>query len=197
MNHKDVFMPKPNVREEIVKSAFDHFHRMGFHDTSIDDITKNAKVPKGSFYNHFKNKEALASEVLDRYVQGGPHDHLLKKEIAPLKRLKQYFGMLEKDFVKSGFSKGCMLGNFSGELADHSGPIRAKLNLYFTNWTELIAGVVKEAQDVGEIESKQKPELIAGFLLSVWEGTLLRARAAKSDSALKEFNQVGFNQLLK
>jgi TetR/AcrR family transcriptional repressor of nem operon len=41
----------------------------GFNATSVEDITNAAKVPKGSFYNHFKSKEDLAVEALDRYWQ--------------------------------------------------------------------------------------------------------------------------------
>jgi len=190
-------MPKPNVREKIVSSALHRFHRVGFHGTSIDDIVKQGEVPKGSFYNHFKSKEDLAAEVLDRYVQSGPNEHLLRKDIAPLKRLKQYFKMLEKELVASGFSKGCMLGNFSSELADHSAPVRDKLKTYFSGWSALIADVIKQAQGAEEIESKQKPEQLAGFLVSAWEGALLRVRAAKNDAALKEFYQIGFGELLK
>ena len=43
----------------------------------------------------------------------------------------------------------------------------------------------------------QKAERLAGFLLSAWEGTLVRARCTKDLSPLKDFNEVVFSQLLK
>jgi TetR/AcrR family transcriptional regulator, transcriptional repressor for nem operon len=190
-------MPKPNVREKLVGAALDQFHRVGFNGSSVEDITTLARVPKGSFYNHFKHKEDLAVEVIDRYVGAGPHAHLAKTEIAPLKRLKQYFSLLGQDFVASGYKKGCLLGNFSMELSDHVAPVQAKLQSAFCNWIAGVAAVIREAQAAGEIEVKHKPEALAGFLISAWEGTMLRVRAENDPGILKEFSNVAFDQLLK
>lgn len=47
-----------------------------------------------------------------------------------------------------------------------------------------------------QITSPLKPDVLAGFLLSAWEGTLLRARAANDPAIIKEFHNVAFNHLL-
>ena len=114
--------------------------------------------------------------------------------IAPVKRLKRYFTALIQQ--GSGYKKGCLLGNFSSELADHSEPVRRRLATAFDTWMRLIAGVIKEAQEAGEVDSKVKPEQLAGVLLSTFEGALLRARAANDPKALKEFLGVGFSRLI-
>ena len=189
-------MPRPSVREEIVQAALEQFHRHGFNGCSVEDITRSAGVPKGSFYNHFKGKEELAIEVLERYALEQPTAILLQKDSPPLKRLKRYFTALSEGFIAGGCKQGCMLGNFSSELADHSTPVRKDLGARFAGWVELLAGVIREAQRSGEIAATQKPELLAGFLLSAWEGTLLRARAANDPAIVKDFQTVAFNQLL-
>jgi TetR/AcrR family transcriptional repressor of nem operon len=190
-------MPKPNVREKLVGAALDQFHRVGFNGSSVEDITRLAGVPKGSFYNHFKHKEDLAIEVIGRYAVAGPHKHLAKVEIPPLKRLKQYFALLGQDFIASDCRKGCLLANFSAELADHVAPVQSRLRAAFSDWVSMLAAVIREAQEAGEIEAKQKPEQLAGFLISAWEGTLLRVRAENDPAILKEFASVAFNQLLR
>ena len=189
-------MAKPNVRGKIVRAGLDQFHRVGFNGSSVEDITDLAEVPKGSFYNHFKSKEDLALEVIDRYIEQGPHAMLGDSGIPPLKRLKSYFSALGQEFVDSGHTKGCLLGNFSSELADHRGPIRRRLESAFDDWVKRIAGVIKEAQKVGEADSRLKPEQLAGALLSAWEGALLRARATGDAAPLKEFMAVGFGRLI-
>src|SRR5262249_12316716 len=171
-------MPRPSVREEIAQAWLEQFHRHGFNGYSVDDITRSAGVPKGSFYNHFKGKEELAIEVLDRYAAAQPTALLLQKDLPPLRRLKRYFTALGEGFTASGCRQGCMLGNFSSALADHSAAVRKDLGARFASWVDLIAGVIREGQRSGEISTPQKPELLAGFLLSAWEGALLRARAA-------------------
>ncbi len=74
-------------------SALEVLHRKGFSATSVEDITKAAKVPKGSFYNHFKSKEELAIVALDRYWQRvlNSLDLLSDTKVVPLIRLKRYF----------------------------------------------------------------------------------------------------------
>jgi TetR/AcrR family transcriptional repressor of nem operon len=156
------------------RHAKPRIHRRGFNGTSVDDITRSAKVPKGSFYNHFKGKEDLALEALDRYVSVQPTAILLQKDLPPLKRLKKYFTALSDEFIAGGCRQGCMLGNFSSELADHSARVRKDLGTRFAGWVELLAG----------------------FLLSAWEGTLLRARAANDPAIVKDFQTIAFNQLL-
>lgn len=187
---------RPNTRDKIVRAGLDQFHRLGFNGSSVEDITDLAGVPKGSFYNHFKSKEDLALEVIDRYIEQGPHALLGDTGIPPLKRLKGYFSALGQEFVDSGYKKGCLLGNFSSELADHSGSVRRRLESAFDDWVKQIAGVIKEAQKVGEVDSKLKPEQLAGVLLSAFEGALLRGRVSGDSAPLKEFIAVGFGRLI-
>jgi TetR/AcrR family transcriptional repressor of nem operon len=189
-------MGRRGVREEIVQAALVEFHRRGFNACSVEDITTAAGVPKGSFYNHFKGKEELAIEVLGRFAASTGHEVLLQRDVQPLKRLKKYFTALSDGFSACDCRQGCMLGNFASEMADHSASVRDELAMRFSGWVDMIAGVIREAQQSGQITSTLKPEVLAGFLLSAWEGTLLRARAANDPAILKEFHNVAFNHLL-
>ncbi len=58
------WVPRQSVRPQLVEAALEQFHSRGFHNCSVDDITRAAGVPKGSFYNHFASKDALAVEAL-------------------------------------------------------------------------------------------------------------------------------------
>jgi TetR/AcrR family transcriptional repressor of nem operon len=189
-------MKRPSVREKLVQAGLDQFHRAGFNGSSVEDITDLAGVPKGSFYNHFKSKEDLAGAVVERYVELGPHAMLRDTSVPPVKRLKRYFAAVSGRFLESDQKRGCLLGNFSSELADHSEPVRRRLETAFDEWMKLIANVIKEGQESGEVDSKVKPEPLAGVLLSAFEGSLLRARAANDPKALKEFLGVGISRLI-
>jgi TetR/AcrR family transcriptional repressor of nem operon len=189
-------MGRPSVREEIVQAALVEFHRRGFNACSVEDITTAAGVPKGSFYNHFTGKEELAIEVLGRFAASTGHEVLLQRDVPPLKRLKKYFAALSESFVDNNCRQGCMLGNFASEMADHSAGVRDELTMRFSNWVDLLADVIREGQQAKQITSPLKPDVLAGFLLSAWEGTLLRARAANDPAVLKEVHNVAFNHLL-
>jgi TetR/AcrR family transcriptional regulator, transcriptional repressor for nem operon len=189
-------MAKPNVREKIVQAGVDQFHRMGFNGSSVEDITDLAEVPKGSFYNHFKSKEELAVQVIDRYLESVPSALLSDTTVPPVKRLKRHFTALAQPTVESGYKKGCLLGNFSSEIADHSASVRRRLQAAFEEWVKLVANVIREGQEAGEVDSKAKPEQLAGALVSAYEGALLRARATSDPTPLKEFMGVAFSRLI-
>ena len=56
---------KENTRKKIFKAALELFTSKGFEKTIIEDITKRAKVAKGTFYNFFSKKE----DVLVYYLE--------------------------------------------------------------------------------------------------------------------------------
>ncbi len=190
-------MPRPSAREKIVEAGTDTFHRVGFHGCSVEDITSAAGVPKGSFYNHFESKEGLLLVALDRYVESGPHGTLTNKSLGPTKRLKRYFELLAADFIASDYQRGCMIGNSANELADHQPKVREKLAALLSGWADAVASVVKEGQATGEIASTLDAKTLAGFLLSAWEGTLIRVRATRDPALLKQFQRAAFDLLLK
>lgn len=53
-------------RERILEAAFTLFHEQGYNTTGINQIIANSKVAKASFYQHFKSKEDLCVEFLNK-----------------------------------------------------------------------------------------------------------------------------------
>lgn len=189
-------MPRASVREQIVDAAFEQFHRHGYNACGVKLITDSAGVPKGSFYNHFESKEALALVVMDRYGQTRHLDKLQTPKTAPLTRLRDHFDALAQDIVDFGYERGCVYGNFSVEAADHIPAIRDGVRTAFDLWANAIAAVIREAQDAGDVTNTQSPETLARFLLNSWEGAIVGERAAKDGSAFAAFFTVAFEVVL-
>ncbi len=53
-------------RAEIVAAARSVFARLGYHQSTIDDIVAEAGVARGTFYLYFEDKRAVLAEVVDR-----------------------------------------------------------------------------------------------------------------------------------
>ena len=189
---------KTNVRERLLAAAFETLHRNGFNATGVQDITDAAGVPKGSFYNHFESKDALGVEVVAHYVAKGAERRqaLVDGAGAPLARLKAYFKSLNQLGPASGFSRGCLLGNFSAELTNQSPDIRQTLADALADWTKDIARVVAEAQAAGDLSRDLPAATLAAFLLNAWEGAVLRSRVDRSAAPLDAFMKVAFNKIL-
>ncbi|MEU7022218.1 TetR/AcrR family transcriptional regulator [Streptomyces sp. NPDC046203] len=57
---------KLRVKTRIYEAAMDLFKQQGYDQTSVDEITKEADVARGTFFNHFQRKEDLIAEWGER-----------------------------------------------------------------------------------------------------------------------------------
>jgi TetR/AcrR family transcriptional regulator, transcriptional repressor for nem operon len=191
-------MGRPSVRHLIVDAGLRVFLRGGFNASSVQDITEEAGVPKGSFYNHFASKEALGSEIVDLYAEGGERREALKDtSLSPLERLRRHFDGLSKMYADSGFVGGCLLGNFSAELAESSPAIRERLAALFQRWTSEMEDAISEAQRLGEVSTDARASELSAFLLDAYEGAILRARVEKSSAPFERFMSLAFGKILR
>jgi TetR/AcrR family transcriptional regulator, cholesterol catabolism regulator len=68
-------------QERILKAALDLFGARGFEKTSVESITRKARVAKGTFYNFFEKKEDVLLYFLDReYVKSEAEIALKRSE---------------------------------------------------------------------------------------------------------------------
>jgi TetR/AcrR family transcriptional repressor of nem operon len=174
-------------------------HAEGYVATGIQGIVAGADVPKGSFYNHFASKEAFGAEVIDAYSDRGQSklsEFLGNKAIPPLARLEAYFDDRIRALKASNYARGCLLGNFSAEAADHSALLRDHLAKHFSAWSAIFEKCISEAQSQGTISDQLSAASLASFIFNSWEGALLRMRVEKSDASLIAFKKIIFGKLL-
>ena len=70
-------------RRRIVDAALQEFAAHSFNEASINRIIKSADIPKGSFYQYFKNKEDLYLYFLDEVSKEFTDPLLHEKEMHP------------------------------------------------------------------------------------------------------------------
>jgi len=192
--------PKPDTRNNLVQAGLRMIHAEGYSASGIQGIVERADVPKGSFYTYFASKEAFGTEVIDAYSARGQaklREFLCDPDVAPMVRLEAYFDDRIEAFRASNYARGCLMGNFSAEAADHSAPIRDHLARHFKAWSSLFEACISEAQKQGAISDQLPAPLLASFMFNSWEGALLRMRAEKSDVPLIEFKTIIFGTILK
>jgi TetR/AcrR family transcriptional repressor of nem operon len=191
--------PKPDTRRKLLQAGLQIIHAEGYAATGIQSIVERVDVPKGSFYNHFASKEAFAAEVVDAYFDRAVERLRAifgQREIPPLERLEAYFDELIAAFRATDFARGCLLGNVSAEVADHSAPMRERLVAHFAAWGNYFEACIAEGQQQGTIGDQLPAPVLARFILNSWEGALLRMRAEQSDVPLLEFKEIVFGTLL-
>lgn len=187
-------MPRPNVREQLLEAGLQTLHQHGFNGCGVQDITDAAGVPKGSFYNHFESKEALALQALERFWQNGASRRALLSDakLDPVERLRRHFRALSDAVVRHNFQRGCLIGNFSSELSAQSKEVRDRLAEIYAAWTRSIESCVREAEKAGRVPARLPAAAIATFLVNAWEGAVLRSKVEQDKSPLDQFERVVF-----
>lgn len=187
-------MARHSVREQLIDAGLETLHLNGFNGCAVQDITRAAGVPKGSFYNHFESKEALALFVLERFWEGGAERraNLIDASVDPVVRLRDHFKAYAEMVVNQDFQKGCMIGNFSAEMARND-DVRTRLKDMYKTWAGALATCIEQAAAAGKLKSPAPAEMIASFLVSAWEGTILRAKVERTQDVLDQFELVVFS----
>jgi TetR/AcrR family transcriptional repressor of nem operon len=193
-------MPKPNVRDQIINASLATLHSKGFNATSVQDITDAAGVPKGSFYNHFASKEILGVEVVKLYAEESAKRYmqpLSDRTLSPLARIEHYFRGLVQGNVEHDFQCGCLLGNFSTELAAQSPMIRVQLEQSYLEWSAALAGTIALAQQEGSVPATEPAADLADAIINAWQGAVARSKAAQSRAPLDLFMKTLTTKLLR
>ena len=192
MAHKD-------VRSTILEKGARIIHKKGFNHTGIQEILDAAGVPKGSFYHYFKSKEDFGLNLLDYYAVyfTSRAESLKDKNVPPIKRLKDFFEGFLSFFESNGCELGCPIGNLSQEMGDLSPAFRKRLEEIFLMMRSRIEEVLKEALLGGDLPGSLNIRETADFIVNSWEGAIVRMKVQKNTEALRLFDRMIFDGILR
>lgn len=171
------------AREKIIATGVEMVGLNGYTATGVDSVLKAAGVPKGSFYHHFGTKENFGIEVINLFAENYTdklYSFLGDDAYPPLERIFNYMEHSIAHLTQNNFSKGCLIGNLGQELADQNERFRDRLAEIFNSWIDMFTVCLSQAQRTGTLNSTLDPKTVAGFLLSGWEGAILRAKVVRS-----------------
>ena len=80
-------------RDEILKAAMQLFANRGFHETSMSEVAREARVSKALIFWHFKTKEELFVAVLNRLLE--PYFIDFAEEAAAMDERQQIVKLVE------------------------------------------------------------------------------------------------------
>ena len=192
-------MGKPSNRENILTEGLRVVHARGFAGASVRDIVEAAKVPQGSFTNHFASKEAFCLEILDLYFEGTRAmilETLRNASLPPPKRLRAFVDAQVNYLKRNGWRNGCLIGNFSAEASEHSEVIRKRLVEIYEEMRQAVAYCLKAAVKIGEVPRKTECDELAGFLIASLQGAILQSKAERNAIPLERFKYLIFSTLL-
>jgi TetR/AcrR family transcriptional regulator, transcriptional repressor for nem operon len=192
-------VPRPSKKDQLVERGVATVRHNGLVGSSIRDITSAARVPLGSFSNHFPSKEAFGIAVIDHYfadVRLVIADTLDDHARPPLARLRAYFDAITERLAARGWHDGCLIGNTSLDSTEHSETLRVHLGEIFADWHEPIARCLAAAETDGDVALPLPPTEFADFLMASWQGAMLRMKVERTPAPLERFKTVVFERLL-
>lgn len=193
-------MDKKDTRSEIIRIGTDLISRHGFNATGIDAVLKEAAAPKGSFYHYFKSKEEFGLAVIEHFAERFEQrldSFLNDEEVAPLNRIRNYLETGMARVSQNNCSRGCLIGNLGQEMADLNERFRTRLDEIFGMWKKRFAACLTEAQQRSELSPAADPHILGVFIISGWEGAILRAKVMKSPQPMRDFIEVLFATTLR
>ena len=154
---------KRELREVIYETAMALFLQKGFDNVTVEDITHQIEIAKGTFFNYFPNKESILLYFMRRHLDEVKDQipRAIKEVKTTQQKLDHLFSILSKmvvtnePLVKWVLLESLRLRVYKKEKKAVSGKI-------LQNVTEII----REGQESGEIKKNMSPEKIAKIMES-------------------------------
>ena len=189
-----------DAKSRILKAGARIVNKKGFNGTGLAELLEAAKVPKGSFYFYFKNKEDFGLHLIDYftdYLKGNADVFYQDESLSHVEKIRSVFKWQAESFRKGNFKGGCPIGNLSQEMGDRNQKFRRKLDKAFATMKRDLAAQLKQAQKLGEISRTIDAHETADFIINSWEGALMQMKVSKNTVAHEVFDRMVFKRLLK
>jgi len=188
--------PKKNLKEveenrqSLIFSGLSLLTQKGFEATGLDEITKNAELPKGSFYVYYDSKELFGLALIDAYdnfVAKMLDRSYLNEARTPLERINDFVMEASSNMARHNFDRGCLIGNLSQEITVLPNTFRQRLVDVFCKWQKKTEACLLKAQTNGEISPHIDCAAKAKLFWIGWEGAVSRAKLERRTDPIDVF----------
>jgi AcrR family transcriptional regulator len=159
-----------DTRRRILDVAATAFAEKGYTGTSLNELIRATGLTKGGFYFHFRSKEELALAVLEHKKEqwAGRVMSAAMKEPRALDRCRAMAwglcDLYEQDPSFRAIGKLCM------GLMDEAPQLAPRLQPTFETWVDLTAGLIRGAQDEGDVRRDVDARVAAEFAVAAFVG---------------------------
>ncbi len=159
-----------NTKEFIIDEAFKLFLQRSYEAVSISDISQAIGLTKGALYHHFKNKEELFINVIDKYFRIVAFDDEI--ESLTLEEFIQLSIKQTEKIFRSLFQHSMTFSpiNYLSLIADafrHYPGFAENQGNFINGEIEKTVQVLKNAISRGEIRNDIDPSLVANNFFAI------------------------------
>jgi AcrR family transcriptional regulator len=141
----------------------------GLDGLSIGRLAEVVGMSKSGLFAHFGSKEELQLATIDTASETYAAEVVLPALAEPtaLKRLEALCELFLSHVERAVFPGGCFFSSVAAEMDTKPGLVRNRAAEIVTEWLELMARQIAEAQSEGDIEPAEDPEQLAFELNSL------------------------------
>ncbi|PCE66010.1 TetR/AcrR family transcriptional regulator [Sediminicola luteus] len=178
----------PRSKENIIQAAFILFLEKGYRDVTIKNITDATGLSKGAVYHHFTSKEEIYMATLEVFyfdlVNQEAEQMITGNFVNDIENVYHFaaevFARIE-NLTKTGLDFPIRnYFSFQLESETHS-EVRARIRESVVTYRKLAEGIVRKAQENGQISTDWDPESIALQVLGMVEGIAINHSTVKGD----------------
>jgi TetR/AcrR family transcriptional repressor of nem operon len=172
--------PMAPARQKLLDASLALIREKGYASTTVDELCARAGVAKGSFFHHFKEKEALAVAAADYWSQmtsalfKGASYH---KHKDPLDRVLGYIDF-RKSILKGEVAEfTCLVGTMVQEVYESNPAIRDACDASISDHAAKVEADIAEAMKLYGIRAKWTAKSLALHTQAVLQGAFILAKA--------------------
>lgn len=173
-------------RETILRAAGKLFQDVGYVQASIYRIASAVNAPKGTFYNYFRSKEALASILVDRQF-AALHESLSRTGHSAKHQLREHCSFLAIEPPAVEVAPLQLLATLAAEATAVPLAVTQRIVHGTDVWITHVSDVISLAQIEGGTPTAQDPKKLASLLVTCWYGAIVRRKSDPSVKLLDEF----------
>ena len=159
----DIQMPdfneRPPKQGDILRTAEALFMQFGYNKVTVEEICREARVSKVTFYKYFPNKFAVLKDYLDARLKVGMEtfERIRTADVSLQEKMQAMIAM--KESAVSQFSPVFIQSLYSGDPA---------VQELMENWTVMGMNAMRKFFEDGQKSGEIFPGYSIDFLLHVW-----------------------------
>ena len=175
------------MRNRLLDVAAEAFQSLGYHNTSMHDVMRNAKATGGAVYHHFPSKKALGLAVIRERVAKAVEETWIepvKSARVTREGILAVFDQLIAELDRGKRILGCPLNNLALELSLADPEFQIAIQEVFEQWRIAIAQKLRSDKSRGLLK-KFEPEAFATFVVACLSGAMALAKASQNAKAIR------------
>jgi len=159
-------------RDQIVNAAWACFARMGYHQTTMQDIATEAGLSAGAIYRYYPSKEAVLRAINDRSQEMSRAlvEWARSQTEGPMGVLEVIGQAMYSIFNDPSFDATTRVNIEIWPELIRSEELGERLRQELTFWRTVVSQLLREAQERGEVRAGIDPEAVCMLLICAWEG---------------------------